>query len=297
MEPGAAARDRQVKALEAAVAADPDDGLLRVALADAYYLAYKELSAEPAKAARAADDGEPARRYLTPALRHFLLARAACPLLAAPHVQLAALRDRLGRADPRRAYLERATRLRPSDAELWYLAGAQQLLDGEPAQACRSWRRSLECSEAFLGEIVRDSRPLGPGDADALPDKPDLLFRAAFKLDPGPEDATARERFLARALALLRDQPGGRQAKDFHLEALIRDALNQPAQALDAYRSALVRDPLQAGWRYEYARLLYRQGRSGEAERELRVVLREQPGNAEAQRLLRTVLEGPAGGG
>ncbi len=331
-ESGSEARERQIKALESAVDRDPEDGLLRVALADAYHLAFKERSSDRVKIAQAADaaqavatfappgshavaaasawlaaqaarqeadradDEERARRYLTPALRQYLLARDACPLLAAPQVQLAALRDRLDGADPRRAYLERAARLRPSDAEIWYLTGAQQLLDGEPSEARQSWRRSLDCSEAFLGEIVRGSRALGPDAvaAGTFPDKPDLLYRAAFELDPSPEGAAAREPFLTRALAILLDQGAGRQAKDFHLEALIRVALGQPAEALDAYRAALTRDPLQAGWRYEFARLLYRQGRLRDAEHELGVVVREQPGNVEARQLLKTVLETPA---
>jgi tetratricopeptide (TPR) repeat protein len=155
---------------------------------------------------------------------------------------------------------------------------------------------SLECSEAFLSEIVRGSRDLGPAAADAFPDNPDLLFRAAFVLEPGPDGGPARKPFLTRALALLTERSGGRLAKDYHLEALVRDALGQPEQALDAYRAALVRDPLRAEWRYEFAQLLYRQGRSADAERELRVVVREQPGNAEARDLLRAVLEGPDGG-
>jgi len=90
----------------------------------------------------------------------------------------------------------------------------------------------------------------------------------------------------------LQEQPGRRQANDLHLEALIRNALGQPAEALDAYRAALARDPLQAGWRYEFARLLYQQERLHEAERELHAVLREQPDNGEARELLETVLQG-----
>jgi len=329
-EPGPEARERQIRALEAAVGRAPQDDSLQVALAGAYTQAFKEQSARRATVAQAtavaravaafaspgppspaaaawsaaltaqqevgrADDEELARRYLTPALRHYLRARDSCPLLVVPQVQLAALRDRLGGADPRGAYLERATRLRPSDAEIWYLAGAQQLLDGEQARACQSWRRSLGCSEAFLGEIVRgSSRVLGPDGvvSEVFPDRPDLLFRAASEVDPQAEGGQVRAAILTRALALLQEQPGRRQANDLHLEALIRNALGQPAEALDAYRAALARDPLQAGWRYEFARLLYQQERLHEAERELHAVLREQPDNGEARELLETVLQG-----
>jgi O-antigen ligase len=280
-ETGPAARERQIAALEAAAGWEPDNDDLRVALAGAYYQAFQE---------------ESDRRYQAPALRHYLRARDSCPLLLVPQMRIADLHDRLESGDPRRTYLERAARLRPSDPEMWYLAGAQELLDGEPGRAWQSWRRSLECSGTFLAEIARGSaRTLGPEAATsgAFPDRPELLYEAALALDPGP----ARDAFLNRALALLNDQPGARPARDFRLEALVRGALGQPAEALDAYRAALARDPLQVGWRFEYARLLYRQERLADAERELRAVLREQPGNKEAQDLLRAVLEGPAGGG
>jgi Flp pilus assembly protein TadD len=53
----------------------------------------------------------------------------------------------------------------------------------------------------------------------------------------------------------------------------------------------LTRAPQQAAWRQEYALLLRRRDRLADAERELRQVVREQPGNAEAKDLLRAVLE------
>jgi tetratricopeptide (TPR) repeat protein len=333
-EPGPEARERQIQYLEAAVARAPEDGSLHIALADAYSRAYKERPGIPGTAAEAAaagravlayaplspvappavaataawlgsraaqqesdrkTDEELAHRYLSPALRHYLRARDSCPLLVPPQVQLAALRGRLDRADARRVYLERAARLRPSDAELWYLAGAQQLLDGEQAGAWQSWHRSLECSDAFLGEIVRgSSRILGPDAviSQVLPDNPALLAGAAAAVGAPGEEDPRRTPFLARALALLRERPGALPAKDYHLQATIHSALGQPAEALDAYRVALDRDPLQAGWRYEFARLLYQQGRPRDAERELRAVLRDQPGNREAHELFRTVLQG-----
>ena len=110
----------------------------------------------------------------------------------------------------------------------------------EEACPCRSGRE---------GEDLADrGGDVGVGDADA-------------EVDARPENDPVRVAVLTRALALLREQPGGRRAKDLHDEALIHEALGQPGEALDAYRAALARDPRRADWRYEFARLLRRQGR------------------------------------
>ena len=54
-----------------------------------------------------------------------------CPLMARPHIRLAANQPYLTKADPRTAYLDRAKRLVTNDAELWFLFGAQEYLDGQ----------------------------------------------------------------------------------------------------------------------------------------------------------------------
>src|SRR5262249_39643702 len=106
-----------------------------------------------------------ARRHLAPALRHYLHARDCCPLLGTAQVQLAANVTRMPQADPRRAYLDRAKLVAPSDAEVWYIAGIQELLDEQPERAWKSWRRSLEISDQYLPQILDPSaRLLTPTD-------------------------------------------------------------------------------------------------------------------------------------
>jgi hypothetical protein len=264
-------------------------------------------------------EAELSRQHLVPGLRHCLLARDLCPLLSRAQVRLADYADRLAAGDSRGNYLGRAKTLVPFDPEIWYFSGLQELLDGRTDDAWESWRRSLELSGQRLPEIVHHAAPvLSPAEIleRLLPDKPDLLYQAAFELYPDPEaegpeglerldrrpdgwagrlvlasagasacspgpldpllalaldyqPAPEREQFLVRALALLNEPPGPAEAKDFHLRAQVQWALWQLDAADTSYREALARDGLNGDWHYEYARLLYQQGRRKEARREL----------------------------
>jgi hypothetical protein len=84
--------------------------------------------------------------------------------------------------------------------------------------------------------------------------------------------------------------PGAlRSAEDFHLRAVLHEALGEPDEALAAYEAALVRAPREAEWRCEYARLLRRRGRLEEARRQAREVLADRPDHPEGLRLLHAI--------
>jgi Flp pilus assembly protein TadD len=87
-----------------------------------------------------------------------------------------------------------------------------------------------------------------------------------------------------RALGLL---SRGEQltAEDWRLKARLLIALEQPAEAVKAYETALAAKPAEAEWHYELAALLYRQGRLDEASREARTALSLRPGHPAAEQL------------
>jgi tetratricopeptide (TPR) repeat protein len=236
------------------------------------------------------------RIHLLPALSHYLTARDLCPLLDRPHVRLATYHDRLRSADARGAYLKRAKRLLAGEPDLWYVCGLQELRDGQPEEAWKSWRRCLECSGGHLPAILKElaQHPGAAGAIDrVLPDRLALLLAAARSLVL-PEESAHKEKLLARALSLL-ERPGGTAtAEDCRLKAEIHVLRDEPDLAITAYEQALERRP-DAAWRYELARLLRERGRLHQARRELRALLEEQPGHAQAlvlyQEVIRSLVE------
>jgi hypothetical protein len=234
------------------------------------------------------------RRALMPALQHYLLARDACPLLSVPQARLAAWRGELSDGDPPLDYLRRAMRLRPDDAELWYIAGAMELREGNRERAWFSWRHVLTCSPRRLDDILRQSAGLlAPADlaARVLPDDPSLLCDAAARLDRGSHTSPRVRILLEKALALLQPAGARTRAPDWHLRGLIEGSLEHGEAALTAYETALDLEPGRDDWRCEFAELLRHQGRELRARDELRMILAQQPGHARARALLQAEAE------
>jgi O-antigen ligase len=133
----------RIACLEAAVAYTPESARLHALLGDAYL----DLDEEEAED-RSRDD-----KHLSAALVHYVQARDLCPVMAKPHVRIAANREWFAHADRPEAYLERALSLVPWDAELWYLRGVQEMTDGETERADKSWKRSLSISDVYQRPI------------------------------------------------------------------------------------------------------------------------------------------------
>jgi O-antigen ligase len=274
VDEAAAARQRAL--LAAALAAKPEDASLHLAYAEALAGGAEQETGRDLALVRAA-------------LRHYATARDLCPLLPGPHLRLAGLRPDLEQADPASAYLRRARQLRPSDPEVWYLAGAQELLDGHRDEAWQSWRHSLQCSDLYLDEIVRKAGPRlgGQGLAERiLPSRPGLLLRAAELLP-----AEQRPPVLEKGLAALQELPAPAGPADLYLQARLCRALGRIDDASAAYRAALAMQPQQINWRFEWAELLYQHGQRDQARQQLIDLLAQQPGHGEARKLLETVIK------
>lgn len=256
-------RDLVVEYLTAAVAFDPWDSALRLRLADVRYEEYLS---------RRGRTGADVR----PALRDYLRARAMNPLLERPHARLAGAREHLDRADAVTDYLDRATRLRPSDAGLWYLAGLAHLDAGEEDRAWECWRNSLACSDAQLEGIVAAALPHLGADGlldRVLPAKPQVLV-AVSRLPSLAERPAERVAVLTRALDLL---DGAERAEEWHLRARLLLEIGRPADAQNAYERAVSKAPERVEWRYELAQLCFDRNDLPAAAEHVRLVLRDRP--------------------
>lgn len=228
---------------------------------------------------------------MLPALEHYVIARDLCPLLSAPQLRLAIHGNKLARAEDRRTYLARAKALRPSDPELLYLCGVQELQDGQPDEAWWSWRRSLECAPGRLNDILERVRKLPnavPILEQVLPDDPHVLAAAADYLAKAKPPLPA-DPLLTHALDLLKKDPSTMSARDWHLKAKIHQTLGEVNDARNAYRMALIKEPSNILWRYQLAELFFQQNQFREARQELLTILEQKPNHGDAKEMLNVV--------
>ena len=118
-----------------------------------------------------------------------------------------------------------------------------------------------------------------------LPDQPTILLAAALYIYPEQEDAPEPRLLLSKAMALIDSEAGPLNAEELHVKAVLHGRLGQSSAATIAYQEALAQQPLEVGWRYDFAKQLYDQGRFPESQRELRIILSQKPRHEEASRL------------
>jgi tetratricopeptide (TPR) repeat protein len=275
----AGSRDPVVEYLQAAVAYVPDDASLRLRLADARYEEYLSRRRLAPGAKSMTDDPAAVERYLRPALSDYLRVRAANPLLERPHARLAGTRQYLVNPDSVVHYLERATRLRPTEAGLWYLRGLSQLDAGDPDSAWECWRLALVCSPGQLPAIVPTALScLGAQGLVARVLPPDAALLVEVARHPALADRPADRRIiLVRALEVSPAGSSSASAEELYRRAwLLRETGDAP-EAIRAYELAVAKSPGRTEWRYELAELLFARGELAAADLQLREVLQDQP--------------------
>jgi hypothetical protein len=171
-------------------------------------------------------------------------------------------------------------RVLPDKPELLY--GAAQVLYPDPDDARLDGPEQLKRTPHSWGAGLFVA-PINGGNPPVLLAD---LSSVTWALAKGYLPVGERRPFLEKALALLEQHPSPLEAKDLHLKAQIEWALWQLDKATATYQEALAQDGLNADWRFEFAQLLYQQGRLKEAKRELLLVLGLPSSPGEARDLL-----------
>lgn len=238
-------------------------------------------------------------KYRGPALLYTLQARNLCPLLPKAQSRLATLQDKLVAGDSRKQYLERAKRLASDDAELWYLAGSQALADaGENMNATaltdvqNNWHKSLQLSSKFMPEILTQSFLLFPPKEildHVLPDDPVLIVKATDSLR-APAEVEDRRQFFVKAAEILSHTPESLNARDLWFRGRVFLLAGMKSQALDAYRTAVSRDPTLPELRLELVETLIDEEKWGQAREELKEAMNSRANPARVEALALRIL-------
>lgn len=269
--------------LAAAVRRDPTDADLRIELGQTL------LDARPGRGVQ--ENEAYFASNVVPALEQFAIARNLCPALPRPQARFAAFANKLTRADRPDVYWQRAMKLAPSDAGLWFYHGLQAFKEGRHAEAYPSWKHALELKpKPHLDEVIELAQTkLSVDDllAKVLPDNPEVILATAERLDPEyaknprhPPDPRLMPLFR-KVVELLTALPDLTTADENYWLARASDALDERDDALRSYRTALGMatraNPNRNKWRYRYARLLLRSNKLEEAVQELRALQKSDP--------------------
>lgn len=302
--------DAALEQLRTAAAASPDDGEVRVRLAELliarYAIAFRrslenapvypavwqwasvnKLHADAHLLARIQDDATLAAlrefplvvQFLKPALAEARRARELCPLAPYGHLLVAKLCfiDESPRNDA--FYLERAERLVGGRADWLYEIGSLHIDAARLEPGFAAWRRSWELSPRHEAGIIRGaSGYLTPEQMlkKLVPARPEIMMELARQYFPGPEQEHLRSVFYRAALRLLK-QENNPSAKDSRAAGVCALQLKDLPEAELWYRRALSLDDSHADWFFEAAELAVQQNDWETAASHARQALRLSP--------------------
>ena len=229
---------------------------------------------------------------LSPALKHLIASRQACPLLPEVHCAIGQLCALMGPVSLDEIHIRRTREAAPGNPDMLYICG---LLDFQAARfqgAYASWKASLSLTQRYLMPVLQIAGAglAVPGAVEKLlPDSPQLLVQLARKQFAGADDEEIQNQLLARAERLL-PQSDLDEAERLFTRGSIGALREDYPEAIDCYSQALVLRSYEVDWRYELARLLQRQGQLDEAHEQARRCARLEPRELRHKKLLEEIL-------
>jgi tetratricopeptide (TPR) repeat protein len=150
-------------------------------------LAQAHLTAATRERGKSGYSAETVTRHLIPALSALRTARGLCPLHPDAQFALGLHARRFDRGEPPVVHFRRASRLLPTDPDVWYARGVEELASGDRTAAEDCWRRSLELGPKWWKAILTASSGLSAETLRdrVLGDDPTVLMLAAGERPPG----------------------------------------------------------------------------------------------------------------
>ncbi len=224
-------------------------------------------------------------------LEHTIIARDLCPLAHEPHLYLGQQHEYLASGDSQITYFERAQRLHPSNCDIAYGLGALYYGKEQFDSAWPAWNASLQFVPNHLTQILDRSVTKLTIDEiieRVLPPKPELLLRAAEHNERVGRKDDSRI-LLARVATML--ETSANDAASHEMLARVYTQMQDSDKAIASYRAAILLEPGQMQWRMELVKLLIKQERLDEAQREVRSLLVFEPDNVTVQAMKTRVEE------
>jgi O-antigen ligase/tetratricopeptide (TPR) repeat protein len=239
------------------------------------------------------------RKHLYQALAQYIAARNANPLMPEPHLTLGLYAQALQTGDRASAYFDRVKFLAPRLPEVWYYSGSEELAAGRKDQAWKDWRKCLSLTDRYLDLILyRSARLLEPAElvAKVLPERPELLVKAATRLYPRDNQWSARAPFLRAALTALEQQTEPLSAAQLKMQMQLQRQFQMWPAAQQTARQLLALQPLNYEVRLELAELYFLTKDYEKAMTEVRAVRTADPRNVKAEALFQRLQKLPDSG-
>lgn len=210
--------------------------------------------------------------HIIPLLRAARTARNLCPVISGPHLRLGSFADHFARAEPPAAHFDRAKKVDPADAAVYYLSGLDALNRGDREAAWADWKAALAKdakarSRSILPPIIHaaakplqpDRKRLTPEElrAHVLPDDPGIWIFAANVLYPDPAiPSVERQSFLRAACDRWKAGPPPANEEDWIAWGRACEELGADTDAMEVWRRGIDTFPGSMHMRHHLARRL-----------------------------------------
>lgn len=201
-------------------------------------------------------------RNLYPAIEAFQKAVINSPIMGSSHEYLARLSPLKPEVIDEEKELENAILCSPSDHNLQFHAGVIHYAAGRDEKAVENWKKSLTLNDHHVEDIRKISGArFSPADfvEKILPGRTELALELVTNRFTRPGDLGTRNLLIARIEKLLEEEEHPEDKKSYY-RAVIKNIQKDYEATRENYSRALLLNPENAQWHYEFAIFLRDRG-------------------------------------